>query len=425
MTLSIANAIYAVPKGWRLCTAGEIRSPEPNSCVAGPFGSKISAKYFADDGVPIIRGGNLKDDLTRFVPNGFVFVSEARAQEYRPQHVRGGDLVFTCWGTIGQVGLIPDDGPFPEYIISNKQLKLRVDRTIADPRFCFYYFASPRYAEHIRNRGIGGAVPGINLGILKSLVIALPPISAQKRIADILSAYDDMIENNRRRMALLEEAARQLYREWFVRLRFPGHEHTRTTNGVPAGWEKTTAFSAMEVLSGGTPKTTVPDYWDGEIPFYTPKDATDSCYVLQTERAITELGLKNCNSRLYDTDTVFISARGTVGKLNLASRPMAMSQSCYALVGKGSVSQLFLFCALKEAIEHFKQHASGAVFDAIVVDTFKLIPFLVPDEKRTRDFEEIVALMFRQVANLMEQNDKLRAARDLLLPRLMSGQVAV
>ncbi len=226
-------------------------------------------------------------------------------------------------------------------------------------------------------------------------------------------------------MALLEEAARQLYREWFVRLRFPGHEHTRITNGVPEGWDKTTAFAVMEVLSGGTPKTIVADYWGGEIPFYTPKDASDAPYVLQTERSITELGLKNCNSRLYERDTVFISARGTVGKLNLASHPMAMSQSCYALVGKGHVSQLFLFCALGEAIDYFKQHAVGAVFDAIVVDTFKLIPFTVPDEKLVRRFEDAAVPMFRQIANLMEQNQKLRAARDLLLPRLMSGEIAV
>lgn len=270
----------------------------------------------------------------------------------------------------------------------------------------------------------GAAQPLLTHGILKGIkaVIHDDP-NQQCRIADILSGYDDLIENNRRRMALLEEAARQLYREWFIRLRFPGHEHTRITNAVPEGWEKITTISAMDVLSGGTPKTNVSDYWDGDIPFYTPKDGTEACFVLETERNITDLGLKNCNSRLYQPETVFISARGTVGKLNLASRPMAMSQSCYALRGKGHVSQLFLFCALKEAIEHFKQHAVGAVFDAIVVDTFKLIPFTVPDEKMVRLFEGTVTPVFGQIANLMEQNQKLRAARDLLLPRLMSGEL--
>jgi type I restriction enzyme S subunit len=104
---------------------------------------------------------------------------------------------------------------------------------------------------------------------------------------------------------------------------------------------------------------------------------------------------------------------------------MAMSQSCYALIGKGHVSQFFLYCALQESIEHLKQHAAGAVFDAIVVDTFKRIPFLLPDAKSVRLFEETVAPMFKQVENLMQQNQKLRAARDLLLPRLMSGEIAV
>jgi type I restriction enzyme S subunit len=250
-------------------------------------------------------------------------------------------------------------------------------------------------------------------------------LSYQARVGDVLSAYDDLIEINNRRIKLLDESARLLYQEWFVRLRFPGYEHAQIVDGVPEGWEKTTALAAMEVLSGGTPKTSFSDYWDGEIPFYTPKDATNTCYVLSTERSITELGLKNCNSRLYAPDTVFISPRGTVGKLNLASRPMAMSQSCYALLGKSHVSQLFLFCALREAIEHFRQHAVGAVFDAIVVDTFKLIPFIVPDKKKVGLFEETVTPMFRQVMNLMEQNEKLCVARDLLLPRLMSGEIAV
>ena len=319
------------------------------------------------------------------------------------------------YGTLGQVFYIEED-----YWPLNTALYV-IDFKGNRPRFVAYFLESV-----LRNyQSDKAAVPGVNRNVLHEIKVRCPDTKVQERIADILSVCDDLIENNRRRMALLEEVARQLYREWFVRLRFPGHEHTRITSHGPEGWERTTVFSATEVLSGGTPKTAVPDYWDGEIHFYTPKDASDTAYVLQTERAITELGLENCNSRLYDTNTVFISARGTVGKLNLASHPMAMSQSCYALIGKGYVSQLFLFCALKETIEHFKQHAGGAVFDAVVVDTFKLIPFMVPDEKRVRLFEEAVAPIFRQIANVMEQNEKLRAARDLLLPRLMSGEIAV
>jgi type I restriction enzyme S subunit len=408
----------------RTMLLGAIKAPVPYAFVGGPFGSNLTTRDYVDEGVPVIRGNNLPANAS-FRDDDFVFVSEKKADDLRSNTAFPGDLVFTQRGTLGQVGVIPRDSRFQRYIISQSQMKLTVDPAIADRRFIYYFFRLPATVQKIINHALTSGVPHINLGILKGFKITLPEASLQQRIADILSAYDDLIENNRRRMALLEEAARQLYREWFVRLRFPGHEHTPITHGVPDGWEKATAYSAMEVLSGGTPKTTVPDYWDGEIPFYTPKDASDTAYVLQTERAITELGLKNCNSRLYELNTVFISARGTVGKLNLASRPMAMSQSCYALIGKGHVAQLFLYCALKEAIEHFKQHAVGAVFDAIVVDTFKLIPFMLPDERKVRLFEDAVAPMFRQVANLMEQQEKLRAARDLLLPRLMSGAIAV
>ena len=377
----------------------------------------------AGDGPVFLGIKNITDD-------GALDLSEIRhvSEEEYPRWTRrvtpqAGDVVFTYEATLHRYAIIPDGF---RGCLGRRVALVRPDPKQVDSRYLLYFFLSRGWRQVIEGNVVTGAtVNRVPLERFPSFPVALPRLRIQQQIADILSAYDDLIENNRRRMVLLEEAARQLYREWFVRLRFPGHEHTRISNRVPEAWERTTVFSATEVLSGGTPKTAVPDYWDGEIHFCTPKDASDTAYVLQTERTITELGLENCNSRLYDRNTVFISARGTVGKLNLASHPMAMSQSCYALIGKRYVSQLFLFCALKETIEHFKQHAGGAVFDAIVVDTFKLIPFMMPDEKRVRLFEEAVAPIFRQIANVMEQNEKLRAARDLLLPRLMSGEIAV
>ena len=366
------------------------------------------------DVLTLKRGHDLPESQRQNGEVPVVSSSGITGHHSEPKAKAPGVVTGRC-GTLGEVFYIEED-----YWPLNTALYV-IDFKGNRPRFVAYFLESV-----LRNyQSDKAAVPGVNRNVLHEIKVRCPDRMVQERIADILSVYDDLIENNRRRMALLENAARMLYREWFVRLRFPGHEHTRITHRVPEGWERTTVFSATEVLSGGTPKTAVPDYWDGEIHFYTPRDASDTAYVLQTARTITELGLKNCNSRLYDTNTVFISARGTVGKLNLASHPMAMSQSCYALIGKGYVSQLFLFCALKETIEHFKQHAGGAVFDAIVVDTFKLIPFMVPDEKRVRLFEVGVATIFRQIANVMEQNEKLRAARDLLLPRLMSGEIAV
>jgi type I restriction enzyme S subunit len=354
-----------------------------------------------------------------------LFISEQKDDELRKGKLTRNDVVLTTRGTLGNVAFYGDTVPYDHVRINSGMVIMRADPSKLMPEFLYGFLRAPFFDSQVEQLRSGVAQPQLPIRDIKRIRLLLPPKPLQERIAVFFMSYDDLIENNRRRMALLEEAARQLYREWFVRLRFPGHEHTRIADGVPEGWERTTASSAMEVLSGGTPKTSIGDYWEGDIPFYTPKDAAETCYVLSTERGITELGLKNCNSRLYAPDTVFISARGTVGKLNLASRPMAMSQSCYALLGKRHVPQLFLFCALKEAIEHFKQHAVGAVFDAIVVDTFKVIPFTVPGGRMVRLFEETVTPMFRKVANLMEQNQKLRAARELLLPRLISEEIAV
>lgn len=269
------------------------------------------------------------------------------------------------------------------------------------------------------------AVPGVDRNVLHELKVYIPTLSTQLKICEVLSAYDDLIENNRRRIALLEESARLLYQEWFVHLCFPGHKHTNISDGVPDGWEKKTAFDVLQILSGGTPKTTLSNYWGGDIPFYTPKDAANNFWVTGCERSLTEEGLKNCNSKYYPKGTVFISARGTVGKLNLAQCPMAMSQSCYALVGKENLSQFFVFMAMQAGISELRQHAGGAVFDAIVVDTFKRIHFLIPTSSLLKAFDQTVSPVFAQLENLALQNQKLRTARDLLLPRLMSGEISV
>mgnify|MGYP000168382707 CR=1 FL=1 len=303
------------------------------------------------------------------------------------------------------------------YVIESK------DNQILDTRF-LYYSLRPALS-HFQSASIGAATQYLTKGILDNFRVELPPIKEQKRIASILSAYDDLIENNRRRIQLLEQAARLLYKEWFVHLRFPGHEHTKIINGIPVGWEKKTAIEVMDVLSGGTPKTTNPAYWDGDIPFYTPKDSVDYAYVFEIEKFITEEGLKNCNSKLYDKDTIFITARGTVGKINLAQRTMAMNQSCYALIARASLNQHFLYFALVESIEQFRSRAVGAVFDAIIIDTFKMIPFVVPDKNLIDLFTESVCPILNQIDVLSGQNRNLIKARDLLLPRLMNGEIAV
>ena len=393
--------VYPVPKGWQCRTVNDIKSAERNSCVAGPFGSEIASRYFSDDGVPVIRGCNLTADLSRFVADGFVFVSEERAQQYVPQHVRAGDLVFTCWGTVGQVGLIPQDGPYDEYIISNKQLKLRVNPEIADPEFCFYYFASPKFVDHIKSRGIGGAVPGINLGILKSLRIALPPKAVQRSIAAFLNAFDAQIDNNRRRIKLLEDSVRLLFDEWFARLRFPGHELAAAVDGVPVGWTREPLGGSV-VLRYGKALKAEDRSADGDVPVY------GSSGVVGTH-----------DKPMVTGPAIIVGRKGNVGSVFWCARDFWPIDTVYFV--DAPTSDLYLYYALRNM--HFI--STDVAVPGLNRDLAYSRPLLSPPAELRARFLEVAGPIHLQIDMLAAISVKLRTARDLLLPRLMSGELTV
>ena len=378
---------------------------------------------FTDSGVNFIKAEALNGNSS-LDRAGFAFVSESTHERLKRSILAEGDILVTIAGAqVGRCGIVR-----AEHLPANTNQAvgiIRVLRERANPRFVYYFFKNPQTFRMCQGIGGQAAQPNINLTVLKGFDLPLPDLQNQDAIVGVLSAYDDLIENNQRRIALLEEAARLLYREWFVHFRFPGREHVKIIDGLPEGWAMSTASAVMEVLSGGTPKTGKPAFWDGEIGFFTPKDVTDTPFVLKTEKTISEEGLRGCNSKLYPCDTLFITARGSVGKLNMALVPMAMNQSCYALRSKTYLGQRHLYLALKSAIEQVRVRATGAVFDAIVVATFSNIPFIVPPKRITENYARHIEPIFDQIANLIQQNERLAQARDLLLPRLMNGKVAV
>src|SRR3990167_3888994 len=202
---------------WRIVTVEEIASPAPSAMATGPFCSSISAKHFVDAGIPVIRGSNLSAAVsTRLLDAGLVFVSAEKSAEFQRSTVRRGDLVFTCWGTINQVGLIDSRSKYDSYVVSNKQMKLTVDRTKADARFIYYVFSGPDKQSEILDNGIGSSVPGFNLGQLKRHEVLLPPLSEQMAIADFLELLDDRITLLRETNATLEAIAQALFKSWFV-----------------------------------------------------------------------------------------------------------------------------------------------------------------------------------------------------------------
>lgn len=409
----------AVPEGWHTLTVDEIKAPEKSSCVAGPFGSSISSKYFEPEGVPVIRGSNLRDDLTPFVPEGFVFVSFERAQHYRAQHVRGGDLVFTCWGTLGQVGLIPKDGPYPEYIISNKQLKLRPNPEIADSRFLFYYFASPQMVRHIRTIGIGAAVPGINLGLLKGIKITLPPLSTQRLIVSVLSAYDDLIKSNISRIKILEEMAKTIYREWFVHFRFPRHEKVKMIESaggktVPDGWHlQLVGTTSLNFDSKRKPLSSIErEKRKGPYPYYGAAKVFDYIddYIFEGRYLL-----------FAEDGSVMTSDRKPV--LQLTDSKFWANNHTHILQGKPPVSTNFLYLSLQDV--DISGCVTGAAQPKITQANLNRIPVLVPTEPLLSDFNAVSSPILEQVTILNRQNANLRQTRDLLLPNLISGKVNV
>ncbi|MEI6267591.1 MAG: restriction endonuclease subunit S [Methylococcaceae bacterium] len=289
----------------------------------------------------------------------------------------------------------------------------------------FYFFLIP-YLKSFEQQATGATTKFLTMKILNNIQVALPEIEVQDKIAEILSAYDDLIETNNQRIATLEQLAQQIYKEWFVRMRFPGWENTAFQHGIPDGWEELPFAGLVDILSGGTPSTNTISYWNGDVLFFTPKDANTNCiYAFDTEKKITDQGLENCNSSLYEPNTVFITARGTVGKVNLNLYSMAMNQSCFALRGKTGISQSYLFFATKSNVDSMKSIANGATFDAITIDSFSRFKALKPTSDLINKFDDILIPFLNEIKCIVEVNINLTRIRDLLLPRLISGKLSI
>ena len=398
-------------------------------------GYAFKSSEFGEQGTPVIKIKNIRV--------GFIDLSDADRVDEKylsiPDrfHVHSGDILISLTGShitqpnsvVGRVARHTAD--LPLCLLNQRAGKVIVkDRNLCDPSFLFYALSDQETLHAIAMKAHGAASQAnLSPSQVESIEIPIPPLPIQCRIAGILSAYDELIENSQRRIKILESMARGLYREWFVHFRFPGHESVPRVPSpfgeIPKGWEVKPFTDTADVLSGGTPKTDVAEYWDGDIPFFTPRDAPGCFYVNDCEKHVTELGLSKCASALYSPDTVFITARGTVGKVALPSVPMAMNQSCYALRGKAGISQRYLFLLTLQQVDYLKTNTGGATFDTIVVDTFRRMQIVIPPRAVVADFAEQVDAMFDEVNTLQLQIRNLHRTRDLLLPRLLSGQIDV
>lgn len=376
----------------------------------------------AQQGIPFVTISNI-NSMNQLDFSDTMFVPKEYYQSLdEKRKVRKGDVLYSVVGSFGIPVLIKEERPF---VFQRHIAILRPKEDIVDSGFLFYTMLSRDFYAKADAVAIGAAQRTVSLGSLRNIKIDVPSLESQKHIADILSAYDDLIENNQKQIKLLEEAAQRLYKEWFVDLRFPGHENTKIVDGVPEGWNICPFSSKVDIMSGGTPKTSIPDYYNGRIPFYTPKDSDGAFFAYKTQINITEGGLKNCNSRLYPPKTVIITARGTVGKTTILAVPMAMNQSCYALKMKENDAPYYLFFALNNEIKALRTMANGGVFNTIIGKTFDSINIQIPKDPLIYGFEKTVRPFMEQIKNKLQANSKIVETRNRLLPKLMSGEVEV
>lgn len=371
----------------------------------GPFGSNIKVSCFVDSGVPVLNGSNLEG--FSLSEKTFRYVTRKKADSLNKANAHRGDIVITHRGTLGQIVFIPQDSKYDRYVISQSQFRVRCNDKVL-PEYLVYYFHTPIGQHKLLSNASQVGVPALARpsSTFQQIEVVLPELSIQKCVVEIISTIQKKIVNNQELNDNLQQQAAALFSSLYDR----SNTEVRFTD-------------LIQILGGGTPKTGENTYWNGNIAFFTPKDVGIP-YTLITEKTISKEGLSHCNSRLYPVNTVFVTARGTVGKVGMSGVPMAMNQSCYALVGKETHQLLVYFYTLK-AVDRLKHKASGAVFDAITTRDFESEQIMKLSDDDATAFLRVAEPMFQEILNNNIENLRLSTLRDSLLPKLMSGEIDV
>ncbi len=310
-------------------------------------------------------------------------------------------------------------------------MRLTPDTEKCDTNFLYYYFSAEEQQDRIENQAIQTGVPHINLGILEEFEVELPPLHIQRRIADILGALDDKIELNRRMNKTLEEMAQTLYRHWFVDFgpfQDREFEDTEALGPIPKGWEVTPFLDTCDIETGGTPKTSVDEYWDGDILWASAKDVSQSTetVLLDPERTITPEGLDNSPADVLPAGSTAIVARGaTTGRHAILGRDVALNQSCYGLVGKNGYSWGWTYLTVNSLVKRLRKRAYGSAFDSVTISTFENLDIVGAPPEVVSAFNEKVMPLFEKMMANVKENQTLAETRDYLLPKLISGGIEV
>lgn len=355
-------------------------------------------------------------------------LDDLRQMKFEPHEadrfgLKYGDIVMCEGGEPGRCAIWKDYQP--RMMIQKALHRIRPQEGL-DNRFLFYTFLHKGKTGGFSTLFTGSTIKHLPREKLAKVEVDIPPVPTQQRIASILSAYDDLIENNRRRIQLLEKAARLLYKEWFVHLRFPGHEHTKIHNGLPEGWNKGVVSDFYSTASGGTPSRKNPDFYTGVVPWVKTQELIGG-FILSTEERITEEAIKLSSAKILPRHTVLVAMYGaTIGQTSILSVPATTNQACCAVIpaapGTTYMHAYLFFNHFKTDLVGLGQGAAQKNISQQVIKAFKMV---LPTKGLLDTFSESVSPLFDQIETLQRTNIILTKARDLLLPRLMNGEVTV
>jgi type I restriction enzyme S subunit len=364
------------------------------------YGKMPSKEILSDEGYPIFSGYRV---------TGY-------AKEYlykEPKLI----LVARGVGGTGDVKISP-----PESWITNLSIVLNLNNELIDQNYLYYKLSREPLKDKLNT---GAAQAQITIETLGAYKIKIPNLGTQQEIARIIKRYDDLIENNRRRIQLLEESARLLYKEWFVHLRFPMHEHVKIKNGMPEGWERSRVADLGDVVTGKTPSTKDPDNFDGEVMFIKTPDMHGTPIVIYSEQYLSEKGASTQANKYIPEGSIMVTCIGTVGIVAFNGYRAQTNQQINSIIPKEPELRYYSYFALSDLKSRMEAIGGGATMANINKAKFESLPIVIPNKIVLSNFNEFCLPMFEYIKLLQLQNNKLREARDLLLPRLMNGEIAV
>ena len=364
-------------------------------------------------GIPFIVIANISSnnriefEKTRYVPLDYY---EKLDEKRKPQK---GDVLLTVKGSFGIPAFVANDKPF----VFQRDIAILKCGEKVNPKFLFFYMKNKDFYLYTDSIAIGAAQRAITLNALRNTIIRLPQLNVQNRIADILSAYDDLIENNRKQIKLLEEAAQRLYKQWFIDLKFPGYETTKIVDGLPEGWKKEKLVGFADVVMGQSPKSEFYNQEKKGLPFHQGVGSYGTRFVIDDTYSSSV-------TRIAESGSILFSVRAPVGRLNFTKNKIIIGRGLAAINHKEKY-QSFLFYMLKERFFKDDILGNGAIFASISKDELLNQQFVIPNDELLQKFNTIASGIDAKIAAADAQMQLLTQSRDRLLPKLMNGEIEV